>query len=297
MSKEDDSTQQAADDTAKVNDSKPADQQTQQHDTQQQSQSSDHDETEALAIGWVPKDQFRGDPDKWTPAKEFLERGRNWVPFLRKENRRLEKRLERLVGQVSEKDEAIKKFAEFHEKTEKRMYDRALETLKTERKEALEKGDGARFEKADDDIKELEKAREQPAPKKTEEKKSADPEKARVFDEWRSENDWYGKNSRATGLVDGIAHDLAKEEPELVGKREFLDRVLAAAREEAPHLFGAKRGERAQKVEGANNGGQRRSNKRSAADLPDDARREGEKFVRQKLFKNLDAYAAEYFAE
>jgi ElaB/YqjD/DUF883 family membrane-anchored ribosome-binding protein len=31
----------------------------------------------AQEMGWVPKDQFRGDPDNWKPAKDFILEGRN----------------------------------------------------------------------------------------------------------------------------------------------------------------------------------------------------------------------------
>jgi len=32
-------------------------------------------ESEAREQGWKPQDEYEGDPNKWRPAKEFVERG------------------------------------------------------------------------------------------------------------------------------------------------------------------------------------------------------------------------------
>ena len=32
-------------------------------------------ESEAREQGWKPKEEYEGDPEKWRPAKEFVERG------------------------------------------------------------------------------------------------------------------------------------------------------------------------------------------------------------------------------
>ena len=39
-------------------------------------------EAEAREQGWKPKEGYEGDPEKWRPAKEFVERGElfsSWV--------------------------------------------------------------------------------------------------------------------------------------------------------------------------------------------------------------------------
>ena len=36
---------------------------------------SDPYELEAREQGWKPQDEYEGDPNKWRPAKEFVERG------------------------------------------------------------------------------------------------------------------------------------------------------------------------------------------------------------------------------
>ena len=46
-------------------------------------------ETRALAMGWQPKEQFKGDPSKWRPAEEYVQRGEELLPIVQASERRL----------------------------------------------------------------------------------------------------------------------------------------------------------------------------------------------------------------
>ena len=48
---------------------------------------------EATSMGWVPQDKFKGDPDKWIPADEFVDFGSKALPILQHNNKRLQKEL------------------------------------------------------------------------------------------------------------------------------------------------------------------------------------------------------------
>jgi len=50
-------------------------------------------ETKAKAMGWSPKDEFRGDPDRWVDAETYVRRGEEFIPFLRANNKKLEEEL------------------------------------------------------------------------------------------------------------------------------------------------------------------------------------------------------------
>ncbi len=60
-------------------------------------------EDRAYKMGWVPKDQFKGKPELWRPAEEFVERGETLIPFLNKKIRKLEK-------QQIEKDKSFSQY-------------------------------------------------------------------------------------------------------------------------------------------------------------------------------------------
>lgn len=60
------------------------------------------DPIEALAseMGWVPQDQFRGDPNDWRPAKDFIVKGREINQGLSRELRSVREEVSRM-GRVS----------------------------------------------------------------------------------------------------------------------------------------------------------------------------------------------------
>src|ERR1700675_3488942 len=57
---------------------------------------------QARDMGWQPKEQWKGNPDNWVDAPEFVKRGETFAPFLQHERKRLktdvEQRDARLVA-------------------------------------------------------------------------------------------------------------------------------------------------------------------------------------------------------
>ena len=53
-------------------------------------------EQRALDQGWVPQDEWQGDPDDWRPAKEFIDRGELFrkIDELKNENKRIKQGVE-----------------------------------------------------------------------------------------------------------------------------------------------------------------------------------------------------------
>lgn len=121
-------------------------------------------EAEAEAYGWVPKEQFKGDPEKWRPAEEFVRRGEEILPIVRKQN-------EKLNAKVSELEETNKRMSAMFEKTiqrERENANRQIEALKAEKKAAIKEGDADRVDQIDqqiDTLKEDVKSDAQPSAK------------------------------------------------------------------------------------------------------------------------------------
>lgn len=108
---------------------------------------SDDDEKEpsvqdiAKSLGWTPRDKWRGDPRKWTPASEFIRRGAEW----RKEyNREVKDLREQLEGRSRVTMVALQRQAARYEAE-----------LKAARKEAIKAGDVDRVEQIDEEIKQV----------------------------------------------------------------------------------------------------------------------------------------------
>lgn len=105
-------------------------------------------EADAKEYGWVPQDQFKGDPDKWRPAEEFVRRGEEILPIVRKQN-------ERLASEVKELRETNERMSRMFEKTTQRIkaeYEAQIDGLKVQRREAIKEGDADRVEQLDQRI-------------------------------------------------------------------------------------------------------------------------------------------------
>jgi hypothetical protein len=53
-------------------------------------------ESEARQQGWMPQEEFKGDPDRWTDAETFVRRADEVLPILKKRDRILKQENETL---------------------------------------------------------------------------------------------------------------------------------------------------------------------------------------------------------
>lgn len=128
----------------------------------QESASERNWESEAKEMGWVPQDQFKGDPDKWRPADEFVRRGEDILPIVRKQN-------EKLHGEVKELRETNERMSRMFEKTLARERTEAkqhIETLRAEYRIAVKAGDDTKADQIETQIETLrEEVKEAPKAK------------------------------------------------------------------------------------------------------------------------------------
>lgn len=211
----------------------------------------------ATKMGWTSKEEFRGDPDKWRPADEFVERGENMLPIVRATVKRQER-------EIAELKQSMKQFAEFHNKTEQRAYEKALSDLKAQRADAIAAGDGETFAKVDDAIDGLKKDIEAKGKQSQQDDSNEDP----VFDEWKSRNKWMD-DPKMEAFGEAAAQYLRKSGEKATGS-EFLDMVTKEVKAKFPEKFENPRRAAAASVEGgapaARKGG------KGYADMPAEAR-------------------------
>ena len=223
-------------------------------------------EAEAAKMGWTPKDQFKGDPDKWRPADEFVERGKQMVPLLRAQVKKQER-------QIAELTSTTKQFAEFATKAEKRGYDNALAALKEERAQAVANGDGEAFQRVDERLEDL-KAE---IAEKTKSAPRADGGDDPVFDEWKGRNAWLN-DPKMEAFGNASAQFLRSTGVTATGA-EFLDMVTKEVKAKFPEKFENPRRTSAPSVEGGTPAA-RKGGGKSFADMPADARKECEKMAK-----------------
>lgn len=211
-------------------------------------------EDRALSMGWTPKAQFKGDPDKWVDAETFVKRGEEFLPFLKANNKRLEKELESV-----RKD--LKTFGEHHKRTEALAYERAMKDLKSELAAATAAGDADAVEKIADDIADL---KSDVTGKKT----SGATHDADVVETWVAQNEWYRTNDVMAAAAAAIAAKL--ESQGVTDTAKQLAEVTRQIKAEFPHKFTNPRRSEPGAVEGGGNGTRKAG--KSRADLPPEAR-------------------------
>lgn len=256
-------------------------------------------EKEAHILGWVPLEQFRGNESDWVDAETFVRRGKEINPILRKNNEILFKKLEAAQGEIQEVKKVAKEFEKFQKETAERKVkdlEKELEQLKNDKRDAISSGDGEKVVAIDDkidevkqqkaDLKEVPLAKEE-APQNT---TILDP----VVKGWISRNEWFGVDTKLTRRVNAIAEDIREDSPHLSGEKFFeaLDKELV---EQIPEKFG-KQG-RNNPLDGSqrnsDSSSSKRGGKQSYANLPEDAKKACDRFVKSGLMKQED-YVSSY---
>lgn len=167
--------------------------------------------------GWVPLDQWTGDPAQWRPAKEFLDRGE------------LFKKIEEQGRSLKEVRKALDDLARHHAKVKEVEYKRALEELKRQKKEALVEGNADEVVELDDKIEAVREAQRVPAPAV-----QAEPVVNPIFLAWKDKNPWYDHNIAMRGAADTIGNKLAENG---MSPADILAEVERQIKKEFAHKF------------------------------------------------------------
>jgi hypothetical protein len=220
-------------------------------------------ESEARKQGWKDKGEFTGDPEIWTDAQTFIEKGENIAGIATKRAKELESLLEQTRETNRKANEHFKKTLD----RERKEHDAERKRLTEERKKAITDGDGEAFIRADQKLNEL---RDTP---------TEDPVKAeydRLAQTWATDNEWYGHNRKLTGYADGIAEKVNAEG--YFGKAYFQE-LTRRVKEEFPEEF---KNPNREKPNGVDAGGEKGANRKGKTyeNLPAEAKEACDRFVR-----------------
>lgn len=285
-------------------------------------------EKRARDMGWVPENEWRGEPPRngFVSAEDFLKRGEEVLPIIRTQLKRSEDERRRQADEIAqmkrEHGETIKRL--------ERMSTVALQQQRSQieaqyaaRKEAaVEVGDKEGYRQIVKEEKEAIKTMDErlAEPKDEKGKKPNGDVPAHVkqtLDGWMDENRWFNSNDEMKSWAVGYHGQLLKDKPGL-SLRENLELVSQRARKLFPDAFDLSSGDttdddpprrRGSPVEG----GTRTPNgtgRSLAGKLPADAKAQASKFIREDgLFlekgetaekdfnKALERYAAQYFED
>lgn len=180
-------------------------------------------EQKALEQGWVPEEDFNGEPEKWVDAGEFLRRGE------------LFKKIDQQNKKIRQQDDLLQDLKKHYESVKETEFKRALEELRKEKKEALLEGDPDAVLEVDEKIESLrEKRREELIEEQTKAAQAQTGENHPVFVAWKEKNPWYGSSLAMKGWADGLGAELAAD-----GKTpaQVLEIISQKVKEEFPNKF------------------------------------------------------------
>ncbi len=216
----------------------------------------------AKSMGWVPEENFRGDKSRWVTAEAFVEKGMNDLPVLRE-------RVRKQASDIASMHRDMTDLKEFHKDNRQREYGRAVKEIEGRQRKTVEEGDTEAYDALQDERRELATDYQPPAQKENP-----------LYTEWKSEQgEWFEKNPEMTDYANSVSDFIAKQEPNLVGKKEFLDKVSSEVRGRFKSYFENVNRDNPSTVE---DGGRthRKTSAKSYANLPDEARAACDRFVR-----------------
>lgn len=258
-------------------------------------------EKEAKEMGWVSKEEFQGDEEKWVDAKTYIERGENIIPIMRANNKRMrqdlltrDKEIATLKSSVENANKAIKALQKSYTESTKQQVEQAKKELREQLKQAREVGDvDAEFTIQDklDDLKQAGKEEKEQQTPKEDEGQSLNPE----FISWNKDNPWFGdmtdtENRKRTRTLVRIGEDLRDEGDQTTG-RAFMDKCMDILEKQEGKGTQRVVAKGASKVEGSAPG-TRSTNGRAFDSLPKEAKdachEDNESFVGPgKMFKTV----------
>lgn len=228
-------------------------------------------EAEAREQGWLPKEEYKGKPDKWVDAEEFVERGKQALPLLRKNNERLQanqntlnQRILQLEALVKARDEDIDAMQDLHNEQLRERTETLRKELKAKLKAAKEDNDTDAEVEATDELIRLNAVSEETEAGKSAPKSKEAPKTARATPDtpeylaWQSENPWYLSDMERTFEANQVAQRMVFEMqagklPDMRGEAFFAEldkRLSRVARPSGGRVEGSRGGESRSKANG-----------------------------------------------
>lgn len=230
-------------------------------------------EQRASTQGWVPKDEWDGDPDQWRPAKEFIDRGE------------LFRKIDDQNKTIKEVRKTLDEFAKHHSRVQKIEYERALADLKAQKKEALNEGDADAVVDIDEKmvlVREAQKEASQPV-----QAARAPADSNPVFEAWVNRNSWYQNQPAMRAYADRLGNELGSRGDK--SPTDLLAEIEREVKKEFAHKFNNPNRDKPGAVEGSTNKG---SKGKDTFVLTDTERQVMQRFIRQGALTE-----AQYIAE
>lgn len=212
-------------------------------------------EKEAGRHGWVPKEFYKGDPEKWKPAQQYLDEGLRY-------NKNIKRELEELKGKYAHLEKTGQAFAKYHEeqmaRKDQELKDAITETTRKLR-EAVRDGDDnladtleARKELLQEERAALKKQEPEAPPQPQE---PVDVRINPLVKEWIEDgNEWFDESEELRNYALKVGQEM-RAAGETAQGRKMLDLVAQRVRDDFPRRFKKQQTARQNQVETSESGG------------------------------------------
>jgi len=225
-------------------------------------------ETTAREQGWKPLEEFDGDKSKWVSAETFVAKGE------------LISKIESLGKKLKDADKAIKMLTEHHQKVKESEFQRAVQYLKTQKKQAYEAGDVDKIIEIDEKIAEVKETQKAQVANEAKVEPAVHPS----FQKWQDENKWYTTDPEMRADADAFGNAYAANNPDKTPE-EVLDYVSKKVKRLYKDKFENPNRSKASAVEG---GGNRQETSNESFALSEDEKRVMNTFIRTGIMTKED---------
>jgi hypothetical protein len=265
-------------------------------------------EERASNMGWKPREQWVGDPERWVPADQFIENADRRLDYARKTNKNLERQVTQLQKSNLELKSALDglrgdmgEFVSFHkdaaDRAAKAAYAQALKDAKGKQEAAFESGNRDAFNAATAELDQLiqshpavtGQADRKPEVKQPEKREggTGNPDLDKwleaepgALDDWLTKNQWYNEDADMADYAEKVDRLLHRKHRLGIPQSEQLELVTEEVKKKFPSYKDWTNNERKKvaTVESSGDSGPV-AGKKSYASLPPEAKKQCDKWA------------------
>lgn len=264
-------------------------------------------EVRAKAMGWVPKEEFRGPEEKWRSAEEFVRRGEEDLPVLRERTRDLARKYTQAEERIARQEREFSERIARQEQMAAMALRQQRETLEAQyeqaKRDAVSMGDQQRYDQLNRDQRVAlnnfdSHVHETLQPKQPQPQDGGrmSPQDQATVDSWAVENPWFFADP-AMRQYATVAHGHLQRTKPGLSTQENLAEVAQLVRQKFPEKFGGSGG-RPAAVEGGSstpaNGGSR---SKGFSDMPAVDQQIADQFIKAGAYKTRADFAKAYWSQ
>lgn len=241
----------------------------------------------AKAMGWLPAEEFRGNPDNHKTPEDFIRMAENSLPIAKGTITKMESTIAQQNAMIADLKADMSGLVEHFKGSEQRAYDQAVKDLQKKQSDAEAAGDMPAFVEATKRIQE--KINEHPAvtgkattattPAAQDAAASWYAAEPGVYEKWTAENEWLKTDPDLFDYADKMDRFLNARDGLTKPRSYRLSEITRMVKEKFPEKFGNPARAKGSPVEG-DTGGRARGNGEGHTfnDLPEDAKKQAIKW-------------------